>query len=552
MKPISAICPGISVTKSLITSRQSTSLPASKKFGFNSTNKVVLLIAMLIFSSAANAQFCPQNFDGSTAPALPSGWTASVLPVAVSPWATSTASAFTTPNAAFAANPALVSDNLLTSPGTAVTAVNSSFYFRHSYKTESNFDGGVLEISIDGGAFADIILAGGTFSVGGYNATISSAFMSPIAGRMAWSGNAGGFITTGVTLPLAALGHTVAVRWRATSDSSVGGTGWYVDSILCGAAPPPPTPLPSPWNLAAAYPIPIDGQAMTTIGNVLYSFGGFTTNNAVTRSAYLFGNNRWRAIADLPLYRGSGARAFASVVSDGRYAYIFGGINSSLIVLPENYRYDPVTGCYTRIAAAPTATVGSATVYLDGKIYKIGGQTANGGATSIDSVEVYQIDRDEWSSAMPDPYPVAISSASAFVSGQFIYVAGGIARGNGTSGETAKTYRYDPVADVWDDVAFSDLPQPRARSASAFLGSTFVMAGGRGLSDAAESAVEWNAVANIWTNLPDLRLPRDSSSGGVLNGHFYAVGGSPTIAIAPTTQTQTLDGIFYNGFELYE
>ena len=44
------------------------------------------------------------------------------------------------------------------------------------------------------GAFTDITDAavGGSFVTGGYNATISTAFMSPIAGRMAWSGNSGG------------------------------------------------------------------------------------------------------------------------------------------------------------------------------------------------------------------------------------------------------------------------------------------------------------------------------------------------------------------------
>ena len=50
----------------------------------------------------------------------------------------------------------------------------------------------VLEISINGGAFADIIQAGGNFISGGYTHTILSGFGNPIAGRMAWSGLSGG------------------------------------------------------------------------------------------------------------------------------------------------------------------------------------------------------------------------------------------------------------------------------------------------------------------------------------------------------------------------
>ena len=49
--------------------------------------------------------------------------------------------------------------------------------------------GAVLEISIDGGAFADIIDAGGSFVTGGYGNTISDATDSPIGGRPAWTGD---------------------------------------------------------------------------------------------------------------------------------------------------------------------------------------------------------------------------------------------------------------------------------------------------------------------------------------------------------------------------
>src|SRR5207249_11386197 len=58
-----------------------------------------------------------------------------------------------------------------------------------------------LEFSSDGGnTFQDILAAGGSFVVGGYNRTISPDRGSPIAGRPAWSGNSEGFITTMVNL----------------------------------------------------------------------------------------------------------------------------------------------------------------------------------------------------------------------------------------------------------------------------------------------------------------------------------------------------------------
>jgi len=112
---------------------------------------------------------------------------------------------------------------------------NAQLTFRHSYDLESGYDGGVLEISINGGAFTDILSSGGSFVTNGYNQTISAYYQNPLAGRNAWSGNSGGFVTTSVRLP-AAAGGTVQLRWRLGSDNSAGAVGWYVDSICAHRA----------------------------------------------------------------------------------------------------------------------------------------------------------------------------------------------------------------------------------------------------------------------------------------------------------------------------
>ena len=110
--------------------------------------------------------------------------------------------------------------------------------FRNYYALEADkvngigFDGGVLEISIGGGAFTDIITAGGSFVTGGYNLTISTGFQSPIAGRQAWSGNSGGYITTIVNLGPNVAGQTVILRFRMASDSSNAAKGWLIDTQL--------------------------------------------------------------------------------------------------------------------------------------------------------------------------------------------------------------------------------------------------------------------------------------------------------------------------------
>src|SRR4029453_10111690 len=98
------------------------------------------------------------------------------------------------------------------------------------------YDGCVLEIKIGIGAFQDIIAAGGSFVTGGYTGTISTGLSSPIAGapaagRRAGRGSSAAFSTTTVTLPPAAQGQNVILRWRVATDISVSGTGFTLDSI---------------------------------------------------------------------------------------------------------------------------------------------------------------------------------------------------------------------------------------------------------------------------------------------------------------------------------
>ena len=152
-----------------------------------------------------------------TAPALPAGWTTAATGAEL-PWVTSTTNANSTPNDAFAPDVTNVGNTELVTPTIAVPMGAHQLRFKNLYNMDSGFDGMVLEISINGGAFSDIIAAGGTFVLGGYNATISSAFGNPIGGRMAWSGlSAGtgaapGYITSKANLPAAASGQNYSVE----------------------------------------------------------------------------------------------------------------------------------------------------------------------------------------------------------------------------------------------------------------------------------------------------------------------------------------------------
>ena len=194
-------------------------------------------------------------------PGLPPDWLATNAQGPLPLWVTSNSGvpippADTAPNALFVDDPSVISDKRV--DGQLIGFFESCcvrLTFRHNFNLEASdidpnvgFDGGVLELSTDGGnTFQDITAAGGSFVTCGYNRTIATDRGSPIAGRQAWSGNSLGFITTVVNVPsFQTLGR---LRWRMASDNSGNNEGWRVDTInitWCnGMGTPCPTPTPA-------------------------------------------------------------------------------------------------------------------------------------------------------------------------------------------------------------------------------------------------------------------------------------------------------------------
>jgi cell division septation protein DedD len=192
-----------------------------------------------------------ESFDEVTPPLLPPGWTAinGIDPDGIL-WQTSDSGnpsppADSLPNAAWVNDPDAISDKYLYGPSGTIPPIGSSaLIFWNNYALEDGFDGGVLEVSVDGGPFQD---AGWLIGPGGYNGTIGTCCGNPLSGRQAWTGNSGGFIETIVDLTTFG-GHNITLRWRMASDSSGSGEGWRIDTIqtVCERPTPTPTPFPTP------------------------------------------------------------------------------------------------------------------------------------------------------------------------------------------------------------------------------------------------------------------------------------------------------------------
>lgn len=193
------------------------------------------------------------------------GWTHGTSQGSIDNWALSTALSHSATHSYFAAGPASANINDLVSPAIAIPAsatnLTLSFWHRYAFQSQRR-DGGVMELSVDGGGWFDVTSggSGASFATGGYNNTLNSS-SNPLHTRPAWTGSLTSFAQVVVKLTDTAkfAGHTLRVRWRLATNNTFASTGWYLDDfVLTGGASAVNLP-PSITTVAAAAPLTVTG-----------------------------------------------------------------------------------------------------------------------------------------------------------------------------------------------------------------------------------------------------------------------------------------------------
>ena len=327
------------------------------------------------FTVGALGTLLTQNFDSTTAPALPAGWTTTTSG-GQSAWVTSTTTPDTAPNDAFSPNATTAGVNELVSP---VVVSPTQVSFRHKYDLESTYDGGVLEMKVGAGSFTDIVTGGGSFTAGAYNGTLSSsATTNPLgASRAAWTGTISSYVTSTATLPAGAVGQNVQLRWRCGTDSSVGNTGWRLDTITVGGW----SCVACPANLAVS--ATASRNPVLTSQNLVYTISAINNGGSPASGVTL--------AETLP----SGVNFIAATATQGSYTQAGSNLNWTLGSIPSGAT---VTLTVT-VKATATATLTHTAVIAGDQTDPV---TANN-TTSLSTSALLDTDAD----GIPDAYESA-------------------------------------------------------------------------------------------------------------------------------------------------
>lgn len=134
-------------------------------------------------------------------------------------------------------NEASVHDLVSPAMQTPVDFETLTLEFTHFMETEPRYDGGLVELSVDGGPWQQVPQP--AFRFNGYNFALAGAEQgssNPLGGRLGFTGAGGSWGTSVVELAsLVAPGETIQLRFRFGKDDCFGLTGWWVDNVRVSA-----------------------------------------------------------------------------------------------------------------------------------------------------------------------------------------------------------------------------------------------------------------------------------------------------------------------------
>lgn len=302
-------------------------------------------------------------------------------------------------------------------------------------------------------------------------------------------------------------------------------TGSSTETVAAPSAQPSVGPrrvddLPR-WRARAALRTPRDDFASAVVGDEIWAFGGMTGDRGTRlRSSEIYdtGADRWRPGPRLP----EGLASFEGVAV-GPVIYLFGGLDEQARASDFAAAFDTRTGRWTSLPPLPHPRYAHDVDLLDGRIYVVGGEGADGVEPAVD---IFDPRNGTWSRGADLPHPR--SSLDLVPVGARIYAIGGW----DVNQPTDLVQIYDPATRTWQNGP--RLPAPISRGGAESVGDRIF--------------VSWHddnfvldTAAGVWATANPMTVPRHGLGYIAVGDRIFGIGGCTEAPLRDVPYVDVLD-----------
>ena len=263
-------------------------------------------------------------------------------------------------------------------------------------------------------------------------------------------------------------------------------------------------------------------------GDRFFLFGG--RENAQTLDTYDYAGNSWSTSAPAPLP----FNHFQALEHEG-LVWVAGAFETNSFPNEDPadhvWIFDPANDVWVQGPEIPVARRrgGAGLVEYGGVLYLVGGNTIGHNGGYVPWFDAYDPVNGTWTVLSDAPH--ARDHFHAAVVGDELIVAGGRLSG-GPGGTFAPLVPevdvYDLLGSTWSTLpASSDLPTPRAGTATAVFGGKVLVIGGEGGGQAYDTVEALDPSSWLWETVDSLNHKRHGTQAIVSGGGVYVIAGSP-------------------------
>jgi N-acetylneuraminic acid mutarotase len=246
-------------------------------------------------------------------------------------------------------------------------------------------------------------------------------------------------------------GYMAGAAWEPVSQQ------FYLFGNTDGANPAMSySPKTNTWTGLSNLPVSGGEGCVGAVNGVLSIIGGFSNAATAISTVLSYSPASGSFATKKPLASPVGdcfAVSLGSLIYHGGGSSNNEGPGTKATCSSSWFKYDPSSDTRTALASLPFAIAQSATAYLNGKIYVIGGYTGPAGQTvGTNGVLEYDVASNKW--AQKNNFPTSVAGACAAAWNGTIYVIGGFT-GAGFPKSTTAVYSYNQTSDSWALASFA-------------------------------------------------------------------------------------------------